>query len=95
MAPEKIDKKSKTVLYRPDKSIRSKVLRENDTVRLNRQQISVLFKRDVKTIGNRINDALKKELSGYAVVAYFATTATVRKTMPSFPRRKQIQKEVQ
>ncbi len=45
---------------------------------LNRQQMSILFDRDVKTIGKHINNALKEELDGASrsVVAKFATTAS-------------------
>ncbi len=49
---------------------------ENDTVWLNRQQISVLFGRDVKTIGKHITNVLKEELRSVSVVANFATTAS-------------------
>lgn len=48
---------------------------EAETVWLNRQQISILFDRDIKTIGKHINNATKEELRGIAVVAKFATTA--------------------
>lgn len=43
---------------------------------LNRAQLSVLFDRDVKTIGKHINNALREELAGQreVVVAKFATT---------------------
>ena len=37
---------------------------ENETVWLNRNQIALLFDRDVKTIGKHINNALKEELDG-------------------------------
>ena len=36
---------------------------------LNRQQMSVLFDRDVKTIGKHINNAMREELEGQVVVA--------------------------
>ena len=50
-------------------------LKEN-TVWLNRQQLSALFNRDVKTIGKHINNIFKeKELDKDSVVAKFATTA--------------------
>lgn len=63
-----------------DKSISLPVRIENDSVWLNRNQIAVLFERDVKTIGKHINNALKEELSGLnSVVAKFATTATDNK----------------
>jgi prophage maintenance system killer protein len=53
----------------------------NETVWLNRKQMSVLFGRDVKTIGKHINNALKEELEGDpSVVAKFATTASDGKT---------------
>src|SRR5574344_2377547 len=48
---------------------------ENDTGWLNRQQLSILFDRDIKTIGKHINNALKEELKDISVVAKFATTA--------------------
>ena len=38
-----------------------------------RQQMALLFGRDVKTIGKHINNALKEELAGEPVVAKFAT----------------------
>lgn len=47
---------------------------ENETVWLNRQQMSILFERDVKTIGKHIGNALKEECQN-SVVAKFATTA--------------------
>lgn len=54
---------------------------KDETVWLNRQQLSKLFDRDIKTIGKHINNALKEELKeDNAVVAKFATTATDGKT---------------
>ncbi|SNT69804.1 virulence protein RhuM/Fic/DOC family protein [Psychrobacter sp. LV10R520-6] len=54
---------------------------ENDSVWLNRQQLSELFDRDVKTLGKHINNVFKEgELDKKAVVAKFATTATDGKT---------------
>jgi hypothetical protein len=49
---------------------------EDETVWLNRQQIALLFDRDVKTIGKHIANVLKEELSSLSVIAKFATTAT-------------------
>jgi len=49
---------------------------EDETVWLNRQQIALLFDRDVKTIGKHIANVLKEELRTISVVANFATTAT-------------------
>lgn len=48
---------------------------EDETVWLNRNQMAILFDRDIKTIGKHINNALKEELSCVSVVANFATTA--------------------
>ncbi len=54
---------------------------ERDTVWLNRNQLSSLFDRDIKTIGKHINNVFKEgELSKKAVVAKFATTALDGKT---------------
>ncbi len=60
-------------IYNPDDSIRLEVRLENETVWLNRAQISLLFDRDVKTIGKHINSALAEELKGVPTVAKFAT----------------------
>ena len=60
------------VMYQPDETIRLEVRLENDTVWLNRQQLSELFGRDVKTIGKHINNALKEELRKISTVAKFA-----------------------
>ena len=60
-------------IYNPDDSIRLEVRLENETVWLNRAQISLLFDRDVKTIGKHINSALVEELKGVPTVAKFAT----------------------
>jgi hypothetical protein len=53
---------------------------ENDTVWLNRHQMSILFDRDIKTIGKHIANATREELSSFSVVAKFATTASDGKT---------------
>ena len=52
---------------------------DKETVWLNRNELAVLFDRDVKTIGKHINNALKEELDS-SVVAKFATTASDGKT---------------
>ena len=52
---------------------------DKETVWLNRNQLAILFDRDVKTIGKHINNALKEELDS-SVVAKFATTASDGKT---------------
>ncbi|MDD3337773.1 MAG: virulence protein RhuM/Fic/DOC family protein [Lachnospiraceae bacterium] len=47
---------------------------EQETVWLNRVQMSELFGRDIKTIGKHIGNVLKEELNNSEVVAKFATT---------------------
>ncbi|MDO5577544.1 MAG: RhuM family protein [Fibrobacter sp.] len=67
--------KNEIVLYESnDLSSRIEVRIEDDTVWLNRQQISELFNRDVKTIGKHINNVFSEgELLEKATVANFAT----------------------
>ena len=72
--------KGEIVVYQPDEITRLEVRLQDETVWLNRQQLAILFGRDVKTIGKHINNALNEELSGLAVVANFATTAADGKT---------------
>jgi hypothetical protein len=72
--------KNEIILYQPDNSVRLEVRLEGETVWLNRQQLSLLFDRDIKTIGKHINNALKEELAGFSVIANFATTAADGKT---------------
>jgi hypothetical protein len=62
----------------PDFQIEVRI--KDDTVWLNRNQLAILFDRDVKTIGKHINNALREELSDVSVIAKFATTATDGKT---------------
>lgn len=61
------------ILYQPDETLKLDVRVENEEVWLNRNQIALLFDRDVKTIGKHINNALKEELDGIPTVANFAT----------------------
>ena len=68
--------KGEIVVYQPDEIIRLEVRVEDENVWLNRRQLSLLFDRDVKTIGKHINNALQEELNGFSVVANFATTAS-------------------
>ncbi|MCZ7611711.1 MAG: virulence RhuM family protein [Ignavibacterium sp.] len=68
--------KNEIVIYQAnDLAEKIEVRIENENVWLNRNQIASLFDRDIKTIGKHINNALKEELSGFSVVAKFATTA--------------------
>ena len=55
-----------------NQNVKLEVNVKDDTVWLNREQISQLFDRDIKTIGKHINTALKEEL-GNSTVAKFAT----------------------
>lgn len=73
--------KDEIILYRLDKlATHLEVRVEGETVWLNRQQIALLFDRDVKTIGKHIANVMKEELKDFSVVAKFATTATDGKT---------------
>ena len=59
-----------------DNQTEVKVQFENGTVWLNREQLSILLNRDVKTIGKHINNIFSEgELIKNSVVAKFATTA--------------------
>jgi hypothetical protein len=54
---------------------------DKETVWLNRNQLSLLFDRDIKTIGKHVNNVFKEdELDKKSVVANFATTAADGKT---------------
>ncbi len=68
--------KNELILYQAKElAMRIEVIVEKDTVWLNRQQISSLFNRDVKTIGKHINNIFTEgELYKEVVVAKFATT---------------------
>ena len=70
-----MEDRGEIIIYQPDSEVKLEVRLEDETVWLNRQQMSVLFGRDVKTIGKHVQNALKEELSGISVVANFATTA--------------------
>ena len=70
-----MENRGEIIMYQPDDEVRLEVRLEEDTVRLNRQQLSELFYRDIKTIGKHVNNALKEELATIPVVAKFATTA--------------------
>jgi hypothetical protein len=64
------------ILYQPNNTITVEVRLEKESVWLNRQQIAVLFDRDIKTIGKHINNALKEELAEFSTVANFATVGS-------------------
>lgn len=67
---------SNVVVYN-DGELELEVSVDKETVWLNRNQLSELFGRDVKTIGKHISNVFKdKELVKSSVVANFATTAS-------------------
>lgn len=85
--------KDEIVIYQPNEMFQLEVHVQDDSVWLNRQQMALLFDRDVKTIGKHINNALQEELKpdvakfattqnheGNPVVSIFATTAADGKT---------------
>ena len=67
--------KNEIILYRQNELAEHIEVRfDEDTVWLNRQQIAMLFGRDVKTIGKHINNVFTEgELDKKVVVANFAT----------------------
>ena len=67
--------KDEIIIYQADEaSTRLDVRIENETVWLNRHQVSALFDRDVKTIGKHINNVFEEgELEKSSTVANFAT----------------------
>jgi hypothetical protein len=68
--------KNEIILYRPNELAEHIEVRlEEETVWLNRNQMAVLFGRDVKTIGKHINNVFNDgELEKEVVVKKFATT---------------------
>ena len=69
------------IFQTPDNRTSVEVKFENETVWLNRNQLSELFGRDLKTIGKHINNIfIEGELTKNSVVANFATTALDGKT---------------
>ena len=68
-------KRNEIILFE-NQGVKLEVNLKDETVWLNRQQLSELFERDIKTIGKHINNALKEELKDdNSVVAKFAITA--------------------
>ena len=63
--------KNEIILFE-NQNVKLEVNMKDETVWLNREQLSILFDRDVKTIGKHINNALKEELDS-STVAKFAT----------------------
>ncbi len=79
------------VLYQPNEQMSLEVKLENETVWLNRQQLSILFDRDIKTIGKHINNALKEELC--PVVAKSGTTGNESTSNATVAKFAIVQKE--
>ena len=79
------------VLYQPNEQMSLEVKLENETVWLNRQQLSILFDRDIKTIGKHINNALKEELR--PVVAKSGTTGNESTSNATVAKFAIVQKE--
>jgi len=69
--------KNEIIIYQSDElTERIEVRMKDESIWLNRNQIALLFGRDIKTIGKHIKNALNEELKGISVVANFATTAS-------------------
>ena len=66
------EKKNEIILFE-NQGVKLEVNLKDETVWLNRQQLSELFDRDVKTIGKHINNTLNEELKDVPTVAKFAT----------------------
>ena len=80
--------KDEIVLYQPNEELSLEVKVENDTVWLNRNQMAVLFDRDVKTIGKHINNALREELAPTV-----AKNATLQNESPTVAKFAIVQQE--
>ena len=50
-----MENQGEIILYQPDSEVKLEVRLEEETVWLNRQQLSELFNRDIKTIGKHVN----------------------------------------
>ncbi|MBS9781126.1 MAG: virulence protein RhuM/Fic/DOC family protein [Gammaproteobacteria bacterium] len=63
-----------TLIFNADNELEISVKLQDETVWLNRQQMALLFDRDIKTIGKHINNVFKEgELDTSSTVANFAT----------------------
>lgn len=72
------EKKNEIILFE-NQEVKLEVNLKDETVWLNRQQLSKLFGRDVKTISKHINNALSEELKNIPTVAKIATVQKVIK----------------
>jgi len=66
------EKRNEIILFE-NQGVKLEVNLKDETVWLNRQKLSKLFDRDIKTIGKHINNALSEELKDIPTVAKFAT----------------------
>ena len=66
--------KNEILIYRPNELVEHIEVRiEDETVWLNRNQLAILFGRDVKTIGKHINNIFgEREIDEISTVANFA-----------------------
>ena len=71
--------KNEIVIFN-NQEVKLEVNMKDETVWLNRNQMSKLFGRDKSVIPRHIKKALEEELHDYSVVANFATTANDGKT---------------
>ena len=71
-----MQKQNEIIFFPTDTDLPIEVRIDDETVWLNRNQLAILFNRDVKTIGKHIVNVLKEELKNLPVVAKFATTGT-------------------
>ena len=79
-----MENKGEIILYQPDNEVKLEVRLEDETVWLNRQQLYVLFDRDIKTIGKHVNNALKEERIGRNFSCRkFCDNCRRRKNLPS------------
>ncbi len=69
----------KEIILFENQNAKLEVNMKDEIVCLNREQLAMLFAKDIKTIGKHINNALNEELDN-SVVAKFATTANDGKT---------------
>ena len=67
-----MDEKKNEIILFENQGVKLEVNLKDETVWLNRQQLSKLFDRDIKTIGKHINNALSEELKDIPTVAKFA-----------------------
>ena len=68
-----LEEKMNEIILFVNQEVKLEVNLKDETVWLNRAQLSELFDRDVKTIGKHIRNALKEELKDVLTVANFAT----------------------